>query len=76
MLPTREDPIDLQFLEVDSESGGVDTIVMHVQADGNSRIECYAENASDVQFVLLGYWEDVSDDLHFYCLATGSRSKL
>ncbi len=31
-------------------------LVMHVQADGNGRIEHYAENSADVSFVLLGYY--------------------
>jgi len=31
--------------------------VMHVQADSNSQIEYYAENTSDIRFILLGYWK-------------------
>jgi hypothetical protein len=40
----------------EAEAGGVNALVMHVQADANSRIECYAEDKNDIQFVLLGFW--------------------
>ena len=29
---------------------------MHVQADGSSQIQHYADNTSDVQFMIVGYW--------------------
>jgi|GEM_PF-1368429 len=37
--------------------GGVDVVVMHVQTDASSQIEHYADDTTDVDFVLLGYWE-------------------
>ncbi|MBI3833279.1 MAG: hypothetical protein HY287_03000 [Planctomycetes bacterium] len=37
--------------------GGVDVLVMHVQTDSSSQIQHYAENTTDVDFVLLGYWK-------------------
>jgi len=40
----------------EAESGGTDVMVMTVQADASSRIEHYADTASTVTFVLLGYW--------------------
>jgi hypothetical protein len=40
----------------EAEGGGVDAVVVHVQADNNSRIEHLAENTSNITFRLLGYW--------------------
>ena len=40
-----------------SEGQGLDYVVMHVQTDINSQIESYAEDKTDVTYVLLGYWE-------------------
>lgn len=40
----------------EAESGGVDVVSMHVQADASSRIECYSSHSGDIDFVLLGYW--------------------
>lgn len=37
--------------------GGVDVLVMQVQTDASSQIQHYADDTSDVDFVLLGYWE-------------------
>ncbi len=42
----------------EAESGGVDAVVMHVQANGSSEIEHYSDNTGDVFFALLGYWSD------------------
>lgn len=39
-----------------AESGGTDVLVMHVQADAASTIECFAENKGKIEFTLLGYW--------------------
>ena len=39
----------------EAESGGVDTVVMHVQSNSNSQIEYYA-NSADIEFTLVGYW--------------------
>ena len=36
--------------------GGTDLVVMHVRADSASRVEHYAENATNVDFALLGFW--------------------
>jgi len=47
--------LDRWFQLHEPEGGGVDTVVMHVQADGNSQIKCYAESDM-VNFQLLGYW--------------------
>ena len=40
----------------EAEGGGVDAVVMHVQADSNSQIEYFAESFNDIQFTFLGYW--------------------
>ena len=40
----------------EAESGGIDVVTMHVQADASGRIEHYSDQASEVSFVLLGYW--------------------
>ncbi|KKL21004.1 hypothetical protein LCGC14_2449800, partial [marine sediment metagenome] len=39
----------------EAESGGDDVCVMIAQADGDGKIEVYAENGS-IDYVLLGYW--------------------
>jgi hypothetical protein len=48
------------FLLHEAESGGTDIVSMHVQADGNSRIQHFAENSGNISFVLLGYWTGAS----------------
>jgi hypothetical protein len=48
--------LDRRFDLHEAEGGGVDAVVMHVQADANSQIEYYAENKNDIEFVFLGYW--------------------
>lgn len=40
----------------EAESGGESVAVMQVATDATSLIECYAENTSEVDFVLLGIW--------------------
>jgi probable HAF family extracellular repeat protein len=37
--------------------GGADVVVMHVQTDSSAQIEHYSGLTTDVDFVLLGYWE-------------------
>ncbi len=39
-----------------ADGGGYDVFVMHVQADSSSQIQHYAQNTTDVTFVLVGYW--------------------
>src|SRR3989344_4451875 len=42
----------------EAEAGGTSIMVMHVQADASSIIECYAEVATtSITFRMLGYWE-------------------
>ena len=48
--------LERRFLLHEAEQGGWDVVVMHVQADGSSRIEHYADATGDVRFYLLGYW--------------------
>jgi len=40
----------------EATGGGVDTLTMHVQANSSSQIEHYADNTTDIDFVLIGYW--------------------
>jgi hypothetical protein len=40
-----------------AKNGGVEAVVMHAQTSGSSSLECKAENATEIQFVLLGYWD-------------------
>lgn len=49
--------LNRQFLLHEAEGGGIDTVVMHVQTNAASQIEQYADDTTDVDFVLLGYWE-------------------
>ncbi len=44
------------LLQEDGSGGGVDIVVMHVQADAGSQIQHYADATSDFSFALLGYW--------------------
>ena len=39
----------------EADGGGVDVVVMHVQVDSNSQIQCYADT-SDIRFQMVGYW--------------------
>jgi hypothetical protein len=48
--------LDRRFDLHEAEDGGVDAVVMHVQADAGSQIEYFAENVNDIQFIFLGYW--------------------
>ena len=52
--------LDRRFRLHEAESGGVDAVVMHVQADGSGRIQHYAELKAEVKFTLLGYWTGAS----------------
>lgn len=49
--------LERRFNVSNAITGGSDVIMMHVQTDANGRIEEYAENIADVDFVLVGYWE-------------------
>ena len=40
----------------EAEAGGRDHVALHVNVDASSQIEGYAENATDIKFVLVGYW--------------------
>jgi len=44
----------------EAEDGGVDAVVMHVQADSSSQIEYYGETKLNIEFVFLGYWTCVN----------------
>lgn len=48
--------INRSFNLHEAESGGVDALVLHVQADASSRIQHYTNSAGFVSFRLLGYW--------------------
>ncbi|MBC8433239.1 MAG: hypothetical protein H8D96_15120 [Desulfobacterales bacterium] len=50
--------LERRLLLHEAESGGVDAVVLHVQADANSQIQCYAQITGDITFVLLGFWTD------------------
>jgi hypothetical protein len=49
--------LDRRILLQEAEPNGTDIVVMTVQADSSSRIEHYAENTAQIDFVLLGYWD-------------------
>ena len=40
----------------EAEGGGIDGLVMHVQADASSQVQIYAGNTSMVLFGVVGYW--------------------
>jgi hypothetical protein len=48
--------LERRFKLHEAEGGGKDVVVMHVQANEASQIECYAKHTSYVEFTLLGYW--------------------
>ena len=48
--------LDRRFQIHKAEAGGVDVVVMHVQANANSQIESYGDTSSQPVFHLLGYW--------------------
>jgi len=48
--------LDRRFDLHEAEDGGVDAVVMHVQADDNSQIEYFAEKVDDIELIFLGYW--------------------
>ncbi len=49
--------LERRFQLHEPEGGGEDVVVMHVQVDGSSRIEQYAQVTDEVQFTLLGFWD-------------------
>jgi probable HAF family extracellular repeat protein len=49
--------LDRRFLLHEAEGGGIDTVVMHVQANAASQIQHYSDDTASVDFVLVGYWE-------------------
>ncbi len=48
--------LERRILLHEPESGGVDSVTMHVQADASGRIEHYTSKKGTTSFVLLGYW--------------------
>ena len=52
--------LNRRFRLHEAESGGVEVMTMHVQADSASQIEYYTEKKNEVTFVLLGYWVGAS----------------
>ncbi len=48
--------LDRRFQLHEAEGGGVDAVVMHVQADASSQIQHYSDVTARVTFTLLGYW--------------------
>jgi hypothetical protein len=40
----------------EAESGGRTFVTVHVKADANSQVQGYAENATYIRFILVGYW--------------------
>ena len=52
--------LERRILLHESESGGVDSVTMHVQADASGRIEHYTSKKGTTSFVLLGYWTGVA----------------
>jgi len=48
--------IDRRAYIAEAEGGGQNILIMHVQADGESKIEHYADSTSDISFILVGYW--------------------
>jgi hypothetical protein len=54
----RFSTLDRRFRLHEAEGGGKDAVVMHVQADDSSRIECYVGVPYTVVYFLLGYWTD------------------
>ncbi|MCH9002292.1 MAG: hypothetical protein IIC02_06935 [Planctomycetes bacterium] len=49
--------LERRFQLHEAEGGGLDIVVMHVQADAGSQIQHYSDVTADVDFVLLGYWK-------------------
>ena len=43
-------------LQLHEKNGGVEVMVMHVQADANGLIELYSDKEDKITFVILGYW--------------------
>ena len=58
----------------EAAGGGVDVLTMHVQADASSQIQHYAENTTDIDFVLLRYWSCGTYDERFDSDLLGSSS--
>jgi len=59
----------------EAENGGVDAVVMHVQADATSQIEYFAQNRNHIKFIFIGYWtcaNYVEKLLNFSSSADGS----
>ena len=54
--------LERRFLLHEAESGGLDTLTMHVQADADSRIQHYTSKKGETSFVLLGYWTGATYD--------------
>jgi hypothetical protein len=48
--------LERRILLHEPESGGVDSVTLHVQADASGRIEHYTSKKGTTSFVLLGYW--------------------
>ena len=46
-----------QFNHHEAEAGGNETMSMMVNTDASSRIELYAQDNSDIQFHVVGYWD-------------------
>ena len=64
-----------KFDIAEGHDGGDVFTVMHVKADASSKISCYAENTSDVKFILLGYWENCDYVERYDYISVGSSDK-
>ena len=48
--------LERRFDLQEAEAGGRTFVTVHVKADVNSQVEGYAENTTNVRFILIGYW--------------------
>lgn len=53
-----ERKIELRFIEAVTGTDGLESFVMHVQADADAKIEGFASSTSDVIFAIMGYWSN------------------
>jgi hypothetical protein len=66
--------LERRFRLHEAEGGGVDTVTMHVQADGSSQVQHYSDKASRVSFILLGYWTGATYVERFDAFKAGANA--
>ena len=66
--------LERRFRLHEAEGGGVDAVVMHVQANSSSQVQHFAEKKGEVTFTVLGYWTNATYVERFDSFSAGGSN--